>query len=95
MPFKILVMANHPRFMICMNEMAEPDSEYILHTQEPRFLAKRVHDNPTTDFEIIIEFDSIAKFFNNDPMKLAKLMSRMGDWYVTYLKWEEDNYEEE
>lgn len=78
--------------MIAENPMAEPDAEYILHTQEPRFLAKRVQDNPMTDFEIVMEIDNMGAFFKNDVMKVAGLMRRMGDWYVAFIKWEEENY---
>jgi hypothetical protein len=84
-------MAKYPRFMICENPMAEPDEEYILHTQEPRFLAKRVYENPTTDFEIVMEIDNMAAYMNNDVSKLAKLMSRMGDWYISYQNWLNEN----
>lgn len=85
-------MADFPRFMIAENPMAEPDAEYVLHTQQPRFLAKRVHQNPTTDFDIVMEIDDMAKFFNNDVSKIAGLMRRLGDWYVAFIKWEEENY---
>ncbi len=85
-------MANYPRFIIAENPMAEPDAEYILHTQQPRFLAKRVHDNPTTDFEIVDDIDNMAVFFKNDSTKVAGLMRRLGDWYVAFINWEEDNY---
>lgn len=80
--------------MLAENPMAEPDGEYVVHTQQPRFIAKRVYGNPTTDFEIVDDIDNIGEFFKNDPSKAAKLMSRMGDWYVAYLKWEEENAEE-
>lgn len=74
--------ADCPRFMIAENPMAENGIEYVYHTQQPRFLAKRVFDNPTTDFEIVDDIDNMAAFFKTDPMKVAGLMRRLGDWYV-------------
>lgn len=73
--------------MIAENPMAEPGEEYVIHTQRPRFIAKRVYDNPATDFEIVDEIDNIVTAFAGDPQKIAGLMSRLGDWYATYLKW--------
>ncbi len=78
--------------MICENPMAEYGTEYVLHTQQPRFLAKKVYDNPTTDFEIVDDIDNMASFFSGDPGKVAKLMSRLGDWWITYVNWEEENF---
>ena len=83
-------MADFPRFMIAENPMAEPEGEYIYHSQQPRFLAKRVYDNPTTDFIIVDEIDNMNTFFKGDAGKIAKLMSRLGDWYSAYSKWEEE-----
>lgn len=71
--------------------MADLEGEYVVHTQQPRFIAKRVYDNSATYFEIVDEIDSIGEFFKGDVSKAAKLMSRLGDWYVAYLKWEEEN----
>lgn len=83
-------MANYPRFMIADNPMADPEGEYVYHSQQPRFLAKRVYDNPTTDFIIVDDIDNMAVFFKGDASKIAKLMSRLRDWYYSYLKWEND-----
>lgn len=84
-------MADFPRFLIADNPMAEPDGEYVYHSQQPRFLAKRVYDNPTTYFIIVDEIDNMTAFFKGDVSKIAKLMNRLGDWYFSYLKWEEEN----
>lgn len=85
-----------PRFMVAENPMAEPDVEYVIHTQEPRFIAKRVYDNPGTDFEIVVEIDNMNVFFKGDALKMAGLMRRLGDWWVAYLKWEEtQDYDDE
>lgn len=88
-------MAKYPRFMIAENPMAEYGAEYVLHTQEPRFLAKRVYDNPLSDFEIVMEIDNIGEYFKGDVSKEAKLMSRLGDWWVTYINWEEQNTQDD
>lgn len=78
--------------MIADNPMADPHGEYVYHSQQPRFLAKRVYDNPTTDFEIVDDIDNMGNFFKSDVSKIAGLMRRLGDWYVAYLKWENENY---
>lgn len=83
-------MANYPRFMIADNPMADPEGEYVYHSQQPRFLAKRVYDDPTTDFKIVDDIDNMLQFFKADAGKIAKLMSRLGDWYNSYLKWEDE-----
>lgn len=72
--------------------MAEPNAEYVMHTQKPRFIAKYTPGGPMSDFEIMDEIDNIAEFMNNDPIKVAALMRRLGDWFMAYCKWEEENY---
>lgn len=67
--------------MICENPMSD-DRIYILHTQEPRFLAEV--DEP--DIEVIEWYDDPPA----DPDRLAGLMRRMGDWYRAYCDWEDD-----
>lgn len=82
--------------MIAGNPMAEYGVEYVIHTQDPRFIAKRVYDNPESDFEIVQGIDDMANFFKDDPQKLAGLMRRLGDWYVSYCEWDkEQNYDED
>lgn len=83
-----------PRFLIAENPMAESDVEYVIHTQEPRFIAKRVYENPGTDFEIVQEIDDMNTFFKGDLQKMASLMRRLGDWWVAYINWEEENHDE-
>lgn len=82
-------MAKFSRFMIAQNPMAEPGAEYVLHTQKPRFLAKKLVDNPVTDFDVIDDIDNIAAFYNHDLIKAAGLMRRLGDWYLSYCKFKE------
>jgi hypothetical protein len=62
-----------------------------LHTQTPRFLAKLNNNDNRETFTVVDEFDSFSDYANGDPMKLASLMRRMGDWYVAYCRWEDDN----
>ena len=80
-----------PRFMIAENPMAEYGVEYIYHTQQPRFLAKKVEDNPLSGFELVDDIDNMSEFFKNDPSKIAGLMRRLGDWWSAYIKWEDNN----
>ena len=84
-------MADFPKFMIADNIMADPDNEYIYHSQKPRFLAKYTPDDPLSHFAIVDDIDDMANFFNYDAGKLAGLMRRLGDWFVAYLKFEEEN----
>lgn len=77
--------------MICANPMAEPGTEYVIHTQEPRFIAQYTPDGPISDFGIVQEIDSIAAFYQGRPERMAGLMRRLGDWWQAYSKWEEDN----
>ena len=84
-----------PRFMVAENPMAEKDVEYIIHTQEPRFIARKVDDNPITNFEIVDEIDNIGEFFKYNELKISGLMRRLGDWWVSYTKWEEQQNNEE
>ena len=82
-----------PRFMLAENPMADPDGFYIIHTQTPRFIAKKVEDDPTTDFKIVMEIDSFMEAFQGKPERMAGLMRRMGDWYVAYCRWEDENFD--
>lgn len=54
---------------------SSPSGEFILHTEKPRFLAKRNGDM----FETIDIYDPITKDMVD---QLASLMREMGDWYV-------------
>jgi len=38
-------MAKLPRFLIAQNEQTDPNSQYVVHTQEPAFIAKIVRTN--------------------------------------------------
>lgn len=81
--------------MIAENPMAEFGVEYVVHTQEPRFIAKKVYNNPTSDFEIVMEIDNLSIFFAGRPERMAALMRRLGDWWKAYITWEENNIDRE
>lgn len=86
-------MSKAPKFLASTNPMVDEHSFYITHTQKPRFLAKHTPGNPLSEFEIIDDIDNMSAFFNNDPIKLAGLMRRLGDWFVAYCNWckQQDN----
>ncbi|MDF2188106.1 hypothetical protein [Paraflavitalea sp. CAU 1676] len=86
-----------PKFMIADDPVTDPDNEYIFHTQEPRFIAKRVEDDDeNAHIDIVEEIDDVAGFFNNDPVQLQVLLDELGEWYSDYMDWlEEDELDEE
>ena len=84
-----------PVFMLCENEQAELDGEYILHTHKPRFIAKRVHDDPKNDFKVVDDIDNMSAFFDNDMAKMTGLMRQMEDWYRSYQDYLDEQYGEE
>jgi hypothetical protein len=74
-----------PKFLLCFNEMAEKGAVYVLHTQQPKFLAKHTPNGPMSDFEVLEWYDAPIAFYGPDAaVKLAGLMRRMGDWWVAY-----------
>ena len=84
-----------PTFMLCENEQAELDGEYILHTQKPRFLAKRIHDDPKNDFKVVEDIDNMSSFFGDDAAKVTGLLKQMNTWYKDYQRYLDDQYGEE
>ena len=78
--------------------MREYGSEYILHTEYPRFLARVVLLEP--EIEVITWFDYIG-FQSPDKSgvisaeRMAKLMRETGEWYQEYCDWEENRYGDE
>lgn len=84
-----------PVFMLCENEQAELDGEYILHTRKPRFLAQRVYDDPKNDFKVVDDIDDMAAFFEQDTAKIAGLMRQMEEWYRSYQDYLDDQYGED
>jgi len=69
---------NLPKFLLANNKNVNGEI-YVVHTQEPRFIAKYTPENTLSHFEIVMEIDS----FGIDVMKIASLMRRLGDWFVS------------
>ncbi|RAJ10559.1 hypothetical protein LX64_00163 [Chitinophaga skermanii] len=90
-------MAQLPKFMIADDPVTDPDNEYIFHTQEPRFFAKRVEeDDETAYIDIVQEIDDVEAYYKNDPAKKEQLIEELEDWYYAYMEWlEEDEDDEE
>ena len=84
-----------PIFMLCENEQAELDGEYILHTAKPRFIARRMHENPKNEFKVVDDIDNMSAFFDHDAAKVAGLMYQMEEWYRAYQDYLDDQYGEE
>lgn len=85
-----------PKFMIADDPVTDPDNEYIFHTQEPRFVAKRVDDDEeNAHIDIVEEIDDVAGFFHNDPVGLQALLDELGEWYSEYMDWLEEEEDEE
>jgi len=85
-------MMQIPKFLLCENEEADIEGEYILHTQRPRFLAKRIYDDPEKDFIIVDEIDNIGSFFAQDDQKQAALMTSLDRWYNAYQDYLDEQY---
>lgn len=83
-----------PKFLLAENYRVDPDGEYIVHSRDPVFVAKRVYDDPLTDFKIISGMGNISRVYGSDAHKIAALMRRLSDWYVSYVAWEENRMEE-
>jgi len=67
--------------MIAENPMTD-DRLFIIHNRKPRFIA----EVKEPEIEVVQWIDDPDR-----PERLAKLMSRMGDWYVAYCEWEDDD----
>ena len=78
-------MALLPRFLLAVNEKADPGAIYVQHTQQPRFTAKKINSN-ISEWGIVDDIDNMAQFFNYDASKVAGLMRRLSDWWVAYNK---------
>ena len=68
--------------MISGNPLAEPGVDYILHTQDPKILA-RVEDQ---DINAVWWEETDMR-----PEQLAGLMRRMADWYIQFKSHESKN----
>jgi hypothetical protein len=95
--FKLITMAKLPKFMIADDPVTDPDNEYIFHTEEPRFFAKRVEEDEEKAYiDIVHEVDNVEAFFKGAPEKKAELLEQLEEWYYSYMEWlEEDEFEDE
>jgi len=85
-----------PKFMIADDPVTDPDNEYIIHTQEPRFIAKRIDDDEeNAHIDIVEEIDDVAGFFENDQVRLQVLLDELGEWYNDYMDWLEEDEDED
>jgi hypothetical protein len=90
-------MVQLPKFMIADDPVTDPDNEYIFHTQEPRFFAKRIEDDEeNAHIDIVVALDDVDAYFQNSPEKKEELLQELEDWYYEYMDWlEEDEFEED
>ena len=74
------------KFLIAESPIdSESLKEYLLHTQEPRFLAEVVEGKLGYQFKIVQEYDGKIKDVDLEELKLEML-----DWWNEYLDWEEE-----
>ena len=90
-------MAKLPKFMIADDPVTDPDNEYIFHTEQPRFFAKRVEEDANNAYiDIVFEIDIVDEFFKKDPAKKEALLDELEEWYYSYMEWlEEDDEDDE
>ncbi|ASZ10739.1 hypothetical protein CK934_06975 [Chitinophaga sp. MD30] len=93
-------MSKLPKFMIADDPVTDADNEYIIHTQQPRFYAKRVEeDEEMAHIDIVEEIDDVEAFFKDAPEQKEELLQELEDWYYAYMEWleedEDEDYEDE
>lgn len=90
-------MATLPKFMIADDPVTDPDNEYIFHTQNPRFFAKRVEEDEELSYiDIVHEIDNVDEYFHGEPEKKQELLDELEEWYYAYMDWlEEDEDDDE
>lgn len=59
--------------------------EFILHTEEPRFLAEVIDGKLGYQFKIVQEYDGKIEDVDLEELKLEML-----DWWNEYLDWEDE-----
>lgn len=77
-----------PKFLIAENPLVDINRVYVIHTRFPHFIA-RLEDDQQNFTIAWIESNEM------DVMRMASLMRRLGDWYVTYCNWEDNHYNSE
>lgn len=76
-----------PKFLVC-DSHAEPEKEYVLHTQKPRFLAQsRDLDGGEIELTPVQWYDDPA---HHSVYEMARLMRLMGDWFAAEIASYED-----
>jgi hypothetical protein len=89
-------MANLPKFMIADDPINDPDNEYIFHTEQPRFFAKRVEEDEETAYiDIVSEIDDVEAFFKGKPEAKEALIEQLEEWYYQYMDWLESDDDED
>ena len=91
-PLNKQTMGTIPKFLSCDNFMEDEDGEYVLHTQQPRYLAKWNEEDE--GFDIVSEFDDINAFYGGDADKITALFEEMAEWYGEYDEWLDQDVEE-
>lgn len=81
-----------PKFLSCDNFMEDEEGEYVLHTENPRFLAK--WNEGEESFDIIAEFDDISEYYGGNEDKITALFQEMSEWFAEYDEWLDRDYEE-
>jgi hypothetical protein len=73
------------KFLMAENPINSEDlKEYILHTENPRFLAEVIEGKLGYQFYIVQEYDGAIEDVDLEELKLEML-----DWWNEYLDWEE------
>ena len=68
-----------PKFLICW-DANEPDLEFVLHTDTPRFLAQVFETELGTEIRPVQEYEKWPT--ETTAQSAASLMREMGDWYA-------------
>lgn len=76
--------------MLCENEQADLEGEYVLHTHKPRFLARRTYDKPGYHFVIADMIDEAG-----DAAVTDRLLREAGQWFASYQRYLDEQYGED
>lgn len=85
-------MKKPPKFLLCRNEMAAPGRVWVLHTQNPKFMAEiRDYDprDESNDVHVFVHGQSftlsIVEMCDDVEIK-EPLIDRLRDWVHSYVK---------
>lgn len=76
-----------PAFVIADNPMTDPPRTFIIHLRYP-FVVAELNDDCCNLIGLWNE--PLTGEWLTDPLKMAGLMRRMGDWYIAYCNWEDE-----